>query len=199
MPVARKILDHFGVLLDDHERTRLLDGILYKYNYPKTQNVFREGAREVLHSLAGSATFIVTNSHTEPVQAKVRDLSEAGDLDWLVERVYGRAKKYVVDDGFELLPSSFRIEGLGRPVLLRRQLYYERISTLLEEAGAGWEDLLVVGDIFELDLALPLHMGAQVGLVVNGFTPAYELEYLDAHPRGHLIHSLREIPGLFGA
>ena len=32
MPVARKIFDHYGAFQSEADRTRLLDGILYKYN-----------------------------------------------------------------------------------------------------------------------------------------------------------------------
>ena len=46
MPVARKIFDHAGVFLDLEQRDRLLDRILYKYNYGKSATVFRDGARE---------------------------------------------------------------------------------------------------------------------------------------------------------
>lgn len=192
MPVARKVFDHYGCFMDEGDRTRLLDGILYKYNYTKTLNVFREGAGEVLHGLAGTATYIVTNSHTEHVKAKVADLG----VDWLVERVHGRAKKYVIEHDFDMVPEAMTVEGLSRPILLRRANYYRVLARLLEDNGLDWSELLVVGDIFELDLALPLLMGARVGLVVNDFTPAYERDYLAAHPRGLLVHDIREIPGL---
>ena len=192
MPVARKIFDHYGTFQSEADRTRLLDGILYKYNYTKTLNVFRDGAAEVLHGLEGTATYVVTNSHTEHVKAKIADLG----VHWLVERVHGRAKKYVIEDSFDTLPATMTMEGLSRPILLRRANYHRVLSALLEENGKDWSELLVVGDIFELDLAVPLALGARVGLVVNAFTPAYEQAYLDAHPRGILVHDIREIPGL---
>ena len=43
MPVARKILDAAHALMTPSDRERVLDRILYKYNYKKTKNVFREG------------------------------------------------------------------------------------------------------------------------------------------------------------
>ena len=51
----------------------------------------------------------------------------------------------------------------------------------------------VFGDIFELDLSLPLAMGASVGLMANDFTPQWELDYLESHPRGHILRSLPEV------
>jgi hypothetical protein len=197
MPVARRIFDTCGVFPSETDRTRLLDGILYKYNYQKTSIAFRPGALAALLALEGTATYVVTNSHTEPVVHKIRVLGgDTGQLDWLLDRVYGRAKKYQVDEDFEAVPAAMRVEGLSRPVLLRRRHYYEVLDRLLKQHGLGWDDLLVVGDIFELDLALPLAMGARIGLVVNDFTPEYERRFVAGHARGHLVSALAEIPGL---
>jgi len=194
MPVARMIFDHYGAFPATEDRSRLLDGILYKYNYPKSGVAFRPGAYELLSSLEGSASWIVTNSATLPVQAKVRTLAEQegepGTLDWLVDRVHGFGKKYVIDDAWEVLPEAMQLPGLDRPVLLRRARYFDALDRLRAEAGAEWSDLTVVGDIFELDLALPLHLGARVGLVTSAFTPPWELDYLADHPRGELLPDL---------
>ena len=195
MPVARKVLDHYGVFTRTEERDRLLDGILYKYNYPKTRNVFREGAGELLAGFRGRPVYIVTNSHTDAVQAKVTTLGQ----DWLVPRVFGRAKKYVLDPGFDAVPERMELPGLSRPVLLRRRLYFEVLRDLLEREGADWADLVVVGDIFELDLCLPHALGARVGLVVNRFTPSYEKAFLEADPRGFLVEDIRTLSSLLPA
>ena len=196
MPVARMLLDHYGVLPNESTRSRLLDGILYKYNYPKSKICFRPGAYEFLSERRGSDTWIVTNSATDPVRNKVRDLAvqagAQGSLDWLVERVHGFGKKYVIDPTFTALPESTVLPGLDRPVLLRRRRYCELLETLRAEAGCDWSDVVVVGDIYELDLCVPLHLGARVGLMVNEFTPPYETAYLGAHERARLLHSLAE-------
>jgi hypothetical protein len=200
MPVARRIFDEVGVFADDGDRSRLLDGILYKYNYQKTNVAFREGAFELLSTLVGTPSYVVTNSHTEPVRNKIRSLDrERGMLDWWVPRVRGRARKYVVEPSYSHVDERLDLPGLSRPVLLRRPHYCSVIEELLEEEGHHWSDLLVVGDIFELDLALPLAKGASVALMVNDFTPAYERDYVEGHPRGQLIASLSEIAALVGA
>ena len=90
------------------------------------------------------------------------------------------------------------LPGLRRPVLLRRRLYFDALERLRGGADVGWEDVVVVGDIFELDLCLPLAMGARVGLFANEFTPQYEVDYLRAHPRGRVITALDEIPAFVG-
>lgn len=192
MPVARKIFDACGAFPSEADRTRLLDGILYKYNYQKTRIAFRAGAKEALDALRGTSTNVVTNSHTEAVRHKVSQLG----AEWLVERVYGRARKYEVDPAFDAVPEKLELPGLSRPVLLRRRAYFEVLDKLRAEAGATWSELLVVGDIFELDLSLPLALGSRVGLVVNDFTPAYERAYVESHPRGTIVTSLSQLPAL---
>jgi hypothetical protein len=195
MPVARKILDHYGAFMGEADRSRLLDGILYKYNYQKSAVAFQPGAREFLCGLDRRTSWVVTNSATDPVRDKVRALSAQGDpteLDWMVERVHGFGKKYVIDPDFDLVPEVMTLPGLSRPVLLRRKKYHDLLDGLRTSIDAAWSDVTVVGDIFELDLALPFHMGATVGLMVNEFTPDYEKAFLDEHPRGVLLHSMEE-------
>lgn len=200
MPVARMILDHYGAFTVRDERDRLLDAVLYKYNYQKTTTAFRPGAGAALRALEGTATYVVTNSHTVPVQDKIRQLGAEADgsnaLGWLVARVTGRARKYILDDSFDAVDASMALPGLARPVLLRRRHYHEVLDGLRRAEGVAWSDVVVAGDIFELDLALPLAMGATVGLVLGEFTPDYERDFLDGHPRGRLITDLAQIPAL---
>ncbi len=202
MPVARRILDHAGCFPDEDDRSRLLDAILYKYNYTKTRDVPRPGALDVLLAVRDLPVYVVTNSHTEAVRRKVCAIGTGagGDnrLDWLVERVHGRAKKYVLDDGFDAVDEALALPGLNRPVLLRRRHYHDVLDALRVEIGCAWDEVLVVGDIFELDLALPLSLGARVGLLANAFTPAWERSYLADHPQGSLLTEITQIPGLCG-
>ncbi len=194
MPVARMIFDHYQVFLEPSDRDRLLDGILYRYNYPRTRTVFRDGAAEALLALPRDKTWVVTNSHTEPVQNKIRTLGESvpGQLDWLVDRVHGNARKYVLDADFTEVDERMALPGLERPILLRRANYHRVLEGLRHEAGVAWSDVVVIGDIFELDLSLPLAMGATVGLMINPFTPSYEKAFLAEHPRGHLLENLHQ-------
>lgn len=195
MPVAAKIFDAAGAYPADGDRSRLLQ-VLFRYNYPKTATVFRTGAREVLAALDRPTTYVVTNSHTDPVCAKILSLMGDGEgiRSWtLGGHVVGDAKKYVVDPSFAAVPEFLTIPGLNRPVLLRRRDYHAVLERILHHHGIGWEDLTVVGDIFELDLALPLAMGARVGLMVNDYTPGYERAFLGYHPRARLLTRLEEI------
>jgi hypothetical protein len=197
VPIAHRILDHFGAIPGADDRGRLLGSVLYKYNYAKTLGhpVFRAGAGEMLKALAGTATWIVTNSDTHAVASKVAALDrEAPGVAWLTSRVRGFARKFDVDDGWTGAPGEMVIPGLERAVLLRRRSYFEILQQVVDEAGSTFDDLVVIGDIFELDLAMPLALGARVGLVTSSRTPEYERAFVTAHPRAKLIDDLAEIP-----
>lgn len=203
MPVARKIFDQLGVFSSERDRSRLLDGILYKYNYQKTVIAFRPGAQAFLTWLGEQPAleaYVVTNSHTEPVSRKLQQLGQQPDgsnvLGWMQSRVHGRARKYMIDEQFTAVPEHLSVPGLSRPVLLRRRFYAETLEQLRTQHGIAWEDVTVVGDIFELDLALPLSLGARVILVGNAHTPAYERAFVQGHPRAWLAEGLAEVQAL---
>ena len=203
VPIADAIFDAFGLFEDRVVRGRLTGGVLYKHNYQLTMGrpVFREGAAAVLRALAGTETFVVTNSHTRAVADKIDMLDRAagGGVAWLGARVHGDAQKFEIDDAWDAVPTSLPIPGLvAREVLLRRRCYHDRLATLLAGAGASWADLVVIGDIFELDLALPLAMGARVGLVVSPHTPRYEIDFVAAQPRARVLLGLPAILDFVG-
>jgi hypothetical protein len=198
VPIAHRILDRFGAMPRAEDRGRLLGGVLYKYNYAKTLDrpVFRGGAGDVLRGLAGRDVFVVTNSDTHHVANKIARLDAATPgAGWLAaaDRVRGLARKFDVDDTWTGAPAELAIPGLDRPVLLRRRIYHDVLATIL--GARPWSELVVVGDIFELDLALPLAMGARIGLVAGERTPPYERAFVDGHPRGRVLTSLHEIAG----
>ena len=197
VPIAHRILDKFDAIPSPVDRGRLLGNVLYRYNYAKTLGhpVFRAGAAEVLTALAGTQAWIVTNSDTHAVAGKVAALDrEAPGVAWLTSRVRGQARKFDIDDSWTGVPESLDVPGLDRPVLLRRKHYHDILRSILDAAGAEWADLVVVGDIFELDLAMPLALGARVGLVASGHTPGYERAFVTSHPRARVIEDLRDVP-----
>ena len=198
VPVAHRILDKFAVMPSAIDRGRLLGNVLYKYNYAKTHDhpVFRAGAGDVLRSLGGTDTWIVTNSDTHAVAGKVAALDrDAPGVAWLTSRVRGHARKFDVDDTWTGAAAELELPGLDRPALLRRRAYHDIIKEILDGAGATFADLVVIGDIFELDLAMPLALGARVGLVATDRTPPYERAFVEAHPRARIIDHVGEIPG----
>lgn len=207
VPIAHRILDRFDAIPSPVDRGRLLGNVLYKYNYAKTLGhpVFRAGADAALSALTGRPAWIVTNSDTHAVAGKVAALDRQMDkalpgIAWLTSRVRGHARKFDVDDAWTGAPATLDVPGLARPVLLRRHNYHAILREILDAAGAEFADLVVVGDIFELDLAMPLALGARVGLVASGHTPAYERAFVQGHPRGRIIEDLRDVaPFAFGS
>ncbi|HVV82636.1 MAG TPA: hypothetical protein VHE35_06130 [Kofleriaceae bacterium] len=203
VPIADAIFDDYGLLADRALRGRLTGGVLYKHNYKLTKGrpVFRDGAAEVLRALAGTETFVVTNSDTAAVADKIALLDQAagGGVAWLAPRVRGDAQKFEVDDDWDGVPPTLTIPGLaGREVLLRRRRYHDRLAAILDGVGATFAELVVVGDIFELDLALPLALGASVGLVVSPHTPPYEVAFVGSQPRARVLRALPDILDLVG-
>ncbi|MFA4846548.1 MAG: HAD family hydrolase, partial [Patescibacteria group bacterium] len=197
MAIARRVFDHFGAYLDRLDRERLLN-FLYTNNYPLSGVAFKNGAYQMLCELCANdeiAVYVVTNSHTEGVCKKIVTLCAGNDgLASMRERVIGGAKKYMVGDRPDYVAKSITLPGLSRPVYLRRSAYFEVLERLREMHGVGWEAVTVIGDIFELDLALPFALGARVGMVVNQFTPKHELDFIAANPaRAGVINSLDEV------
>src|SRR5262249_18805168 len=151
----------------------------FRANYAKAGSVFRGDARAVIERLlaTGLPIYVVTNSDTDAVLRKIETLGADG-RDRL--RVFGNARKYVIvepeasDARFLALPETLAVGGLARPIFLRRGHYYSLLSRIATETAVAPERTLVVGDIFELDLALPASTGYSVHLVVRARTPAYE-------------------------
>lgn len=183
--VARIVLvDHPEVALDNAARDALLNA-LFRTAYAESATVFRPDARAVLDALIADPrpVYVVSNSHTEHVEKKLSALREDA-LEHLT--VHGNARKFHLvapdesDAVFEALPATREVSGLARPVHLLRGRYYELLRALLAEAGVTAAEVLVCGDIFELDLALPAALGARTHLVTRASTPGYERAAVEA-------------------
>lgn len=175
-------------------RTEILQA-LYKSSYPLSLTVFRDDAKMVVEAVVASGlpVFVVTNSATEHVRAKIDSLDPVGKH---AIHVRGEARKFVLHEPekkhplFESLPERMAIGGLPRPVWLRRGYYFEALRRIWEETGAGPETTVVCGDIFELDLAMPAQLGARVHLVARPQTPEYEKKAVRGIPGGSSSNDL---------
>lgn len=199
MPVAHQLLDIYGIMIGEREqRRRLLNGVLYRKNYEKTLDApcFKPEAREFFTSLQLGedlkrfGVHVVTNSDTGTVQNKIAALGL--EFCGLAEHVIGNAKKYVVEG--EL---SIAVPGLERPVYVSRPKYRSVLDQLMQRYDVMPNEVLVVGDIFELDLATPFKMGCGIALVTNAFTPEYEINFVRAQG-GHVITNLLELLPVLG-
>lgn len=204
-PIAKQIFEDLLPNFDPEFRRRLFQ-VLYRHNYAKSATVFRPGAHEVLTRLYKRNAFVVTNSDTGAVIQKILTLGNAneglGSLVWLVDHVYGNAQKFNLDDidddeGLDKVPETMEIPGLSRLVYLRRTRYFNVLNSIRRGFPVHWDEVAVAGDIFELDLALPLALGAQVALVVSKHTPGYEVDFVSDHPNGTIINDLSQLPTFF--
>lgn len=159
---------------------------------PHSGIAFRQDARTILKFLAqapGGITF-VTNSSPDVVKRKLASLM--GKSHYIP--VVGNAKKYQITpsaDGFPTaLPQSVELPDFPHPVLLWR-LSYLRI---LQELGVSTTGI-VVGDIFELDLALPNYLGLATIQITTPNTPPWEQQYMRSNsPQLQLIDMLADLP-----
>ncbi|NOY92890.1 MAG: HAD family hydrolase [Deltaproteobacteria bacterium] len=192
--IMNMVFDARGLYADPEERTRVLQR-LYFDNYEKSAIVFRPEAKAVVEALvaSGKPVAVVTNSATEAVARKLDDLAPAGREKLTVE---GNAEKYLVaeanpsDACFDGLPTEAHADGLPRPIYLRRGRYYDVLRRLWSEHGTGPERTLVVGDIYELDLAMPAALGCAAHLITGPDTAEYERAAMRALPRGGFSNGL---------
>jgi phosphoglycolate phosphatase-like HAD superfamily hydrolase len=226
-PISRMIFAECGIEMNDAAMQGVLSGLLYKLNYPKTKTAFAPNAARLCAEIMNHDfnAFIVTNSDTAPVTKKIRELAVDHGIDsalvtaqdseqdalgvqsgnterfkkWWLPRIYGDAKKYVVgSDPIDGIEPAMRLPNLHRPVLLWRPEYVRILRKLAAQCEiTDWSSVLVVGDIFELDLAVPLAMGAHVALTVNDSTPQYEIEHLAYHERGHLLNNVYDALAIY--
>lgn len=159
----------------------LTAGVLevHRAAYQRVPPPFRPEARSVLEELCagGYGMRVVTNSHTQAVAGMLDSLSFRG-RDQVVVR--GDAGKFLICDSaapdarFESLPEVAEWPGVGRPIHLRRGRYSDLLRTTWEETGTDPASTLVVGDVFELDLAMPAALGTHVHLVTRAGTMPHE-------------------------
>lgn len=197
--IAQLVFDANGILKSSSTRAAILQA-LYHLSYERTETAFRPHAKEVLEAIAASGipAFVVTNAKTDAASSKLRTLGPVG-----IERieVHGDARKFVVNEPsakhplFERVPESITLPGLERPVYPRRGRYFEALARIMERTGARPEEVIVCGDIYELDLSLPVALGMQVHMVTG---PALPLPYEVAHleklgPRASYGNDLRMV------
>ncbi len=191
-PIAKWVLETCGIRTEPEDiLLRLFIGPLYRYHYGFSSTALRPELEHFLETLteAGLPTVVVTNSDTTNVRRKLMTLQSESARNL---PIYGDARKFVLGDLLDV-SELMHIPGLERPIYLRRPHYFAVLRDLLERYGIqSYDDVIVIGDIYELDLALPDALGCHIGLMVNAHTPEYELQHLKYHPRSRVLYSLTE-------
>lgn len=198
--VTQKIFDERGLLTSGEHRNPVMQ-TLYKQAYGHTHAAFKPEAKEVLDALGdtGLPICVVTNATPEVVKDK---LDALGLKHRHALEVFGDAKKYVIagldgpDPIFDALPESIRVDGLDtRPIYLKRGMYYRVLRSIWTKHGIAPSEMLMAGDIWELDLSLPAALGFSVQLVSRaGTTPQHELDAVQKlGSKGGVAESLRAI------
>jgi FMN phosphatase YigB (HAD superfamily) len=152
---------------------------VHRAAYRRVPPPLRPDARGVLEELCalGCHVRVVTNSHTQAVSGMLDALSFRGRQHVIVRGDAGKfsiCRTAVADARFESLPETVEWPEVGRAVHLRRGRYFDLLRAAWDETGTAPATTLVVGDVFELDLAMPAALGAHVQLVTRPGTPPHE-------------------------
>ena len=154
---------------DEGARSALIQEA-YRVSYPATTTAFREEAAAVLRLLVNAIPVVcfVSNARADVIRAKLDQLVPeiSGSL-----RVFGDARKQTLaataaSARFVTLPEFVEAFGRNRrPVYLRRHFYLDILERIWSETNCSAFDTLVCGDVFELDLAMPVVLGCRVHLI----------------------------------
>ncbi|MCX7877033.1 MAG: hypothetical protein N2510_00160 [Ignavibacteria bacterium] len=163
-----------------------------------------EKANKIVKELNSSGIEIVvaSNSKTEKIEHLFTKAGLKVTNESSVKRgrlhARGGAGKFKIDNNFDVLPESFHITGKFE-INLRRPYYYE----ILKEEKPDY----VLGDVFSLDIALPLWLsqnvkdfsGLRVIQKVQPHTPEWVKSYLSSKElksKVYLVKSVEEITDL---
>jgi hypothetical protein len=157
--------------------------------------VFRPAARDVLAYLAqhpDREPVILTNSLGDKVYRHLGVLALESEV-----AVLGDTRQYDMDpDWTHHFPHPELGEIQVWPVSekyqvdLRRPVYYRALIQAAEDDP----QLAVVADTFSLPGALPLMMGIPFFLLRTSYTLAWCAQVVDAHPLGHILDDLANLP-----
>jgi FMN phosphatase YigB (HAD superfamily) len=124
----------------------------------------------------GCAVAFVSNSDRKKVAERVGELRLPPGVAEKVQ-VHGNAAKFCIQELWferhppEPLAARFRAlpaaapSSLPRPVYLRRGAYFHALAGVWEKNGTTPEETLVVGDVWEMDLAMPAALGCRVAFL----------------------------------
>jgi len=194
--IARHILESRRYVNPEGKNVSDFQDELFKRHYHRCLKLFKPDAKSFVERLMSlfEHVLIVTNSGTNAVREKLSMLGLAALPEGIVR---GDAKKYKPHWQDELsklngnIPPFISIDGFDREVLLRRGFYGKVLLGLLQEFDIAPENVLVVGDIPELDLCLPAQLGMHTMLVAGKNTQDFERRLVLAQ-NGEIVNTLTE-------
>jgi FMN phosphatase YigB (HAD superfamily) len=150
--------------------------------YPRVPAGFRTEARALVRALvdAGTACFVVSNSDTGRVRERL--VAEMGSALAGAVTVLGGAQKFSSTPARHptarrwesAIPRVERFDEAEREVVLHRGCYLDALATVCERAEVAPSELHLCGDVFELDLAVALAIGARVHFVQHAGSVEWE-------------------------
>lgn len=179
-----------AALLYREQNTQAPD--VFRTVYEKNLAPFRPELHDVIEALLAKKIRVafISNSDGLGIMNRIADLFHRSPGRREAIPVFGGAQKFLVKEPlvdakltpeqrarFATLEVGLRVPELDRPVYLRRGAYFEALCA----TTFPMEQTLVCGDIWELDLALPAALGAQVHLIERAApfeTYRYERERL---------------------
>ncbi|HKL23326.1 MAG TPA: hypothetical protein VJ895_01095 [Candidatus Nanoarchaeia archaeon] len=178
---GQELIDGLG--LEILEKDKLLVDLFLetKKEVGKKETFYREGKERTKEFfdkiLENHEVCFVTNASFEKVE---KHLKELGNKYFEMVAIYANAGKLKIDNDFKELPKKMCPKGFDWPreVLLRRKEYHQRIEFLKEEKGFYPSITTVIGDIYELDLALPDYLNYNIIQIENGYSKEHERNYL---------------------
>ena len=153
---------------------------------------WRNEARSVFETILNQnirLTFI-SNTNSATITDRLKTLLSVKDLPNGLS-VKSSAEKYKITElvfdskipadlqkQFQQLPPVHAHTQIGRPVYMRRGMYFEAICAAFNNDLSRLPTTVFCGDIWEMDLAMPYQLGANINLVERASPfDTYEYEY----------------------
>ncbi len=151
---------------------------------------------------SGVEIIVASNSKTEKIKYLFSkagiEVTDEGSPERGGVHARGDAKKFVIDYEFDLLPEFLKV-GENYKIPLRRSSYYE----ILNEEKPDF----VIGDVFSLDIALPLYLrmnnssfeNLKVVQRVQPYTPDWVKDFLNSEKLkgiSFMVDNVEELPEL---
>lgn len=168
-----------------------------------------DAGHTVLQLLAkGVKVHFISNSATDYIQKRLTYLLLNRESD---VTLYGNASKFKETDPtdelsqdakklYSKLPKDYPSEGLemlGRDVFVRRGAFFDKIYEALDKDISRINTTLFVGDVWELDLAMPYLLGGNIHLITRAApfnTYEYERKIVESYgDRGRISDELSGI------